>query len=74
MNLCLRLPFKRRPFVALHFCRWGTRYRSCRAVSTIWKFGVGCGHAAPECGHDRCKRPVAEVGHWKWFHWDGAWR
>lgn len=72
MNLCIRLPFKRSPFLAVHFCRWGTQYSWRKR--TIYKCGIGCGCLQPECGHARCQQKPTEVGHWKWLYWNGAWR
>lgn len=72
----LRIPWfrYRRPFVAVSFGRWGTQY-SWR-FRTIWKFGVGCGCVRDaECGHASCRREnVVEIGHWKWWYYNGAWQ
>lgn len=82
MNLCIRLPFKRSPFLALHFCRWGTHYRIGYCHRTVWKIGIGFGRMVyPECGHYRCMSPfqifipqsITSMGHWKFWHINGAW-
>lgn len=72
MRLCLQLPWfnANRPYVALHWIRWGVKYFQPGQVN-VYKVGVGIGRVEKRELRTHQKSPTWHPeGHWFWRYYD----